>query len=170
MPPGKPRPLHRAKQNMGACFIRASEQLGKGGWGVGAAEESPSFYPDLETCHCFCWSISQYFVWNSDRSEILLVSYWVTLPHYLCESLWVCMYTWVACIYQYTSAYGCIQTYVLANCAHTIPSWDLWIEDQTVSLPSTLSPGSPQRERGEARVPVCAVGFMHQFQVMKLRA
>ena len=42
--------------------------------------------------------------------------------------------------------------------------------NQTVSLPSKRSPGSPQRERVEARVPVCAVGFMHQFQVMKLRA
>ena len=164
MPPGKPGPLHRAEQNMAACFIRASEWLGQG------EGKSPSFYLDLETSHCFCWSFLGIL------SEILtgLRSYLRVneLPYhsYLCESLWVCMYTWVACIYQYTSVCVCIQTYMLANCAHTIPSWDLWIKDQTVSLPSKRSPGSPQRERVEARVPVCAVGFMHQFQVVKLRA
>ena len=73
-------------------------------------------------------------------------------------------------LYQYTSVYVCIQTYMLANCIHTSPSRDLWIKHQTVSLPSKLSPGSPQRERVEACVPVCAMGFMHTFQVMKLRA
>ena len=109
----------RAEQNMAACFIRASEWLGQG------EGKSPSFYLDLETSHCFCWSFLGIL------SEILtgLRSYLRVneLPYhsYLCESLWVCMYTWVACIYQYTSVCVCIQTYMLANCAHTILSWDL---------------------------------------------
>ena len=47
----------------------SSDQVSDRRWG-----KSASFYPDLETSHCFCWSISRYFVWNSDRSEILLLS------------------------------------------------------------------------------------------------
>ena len=43
MPPGKPGPLHRAEQNMAACFIRASEQRGEGGWGVGAGRSHHPF-------------------------------------------------------------------------------------------------------------------------------